>query len=88
MNTNLGHPQIPSSDSTTLCQQLNEQYTLIKSVCDTIAKSAYLVILHHHALLSNHLADDQINVSDGWHYVLPTLPVSCTPSGNFEESSS
>ena len=85
LNTNLGHPQLPAPDSSALCQQLNQQFSLLKKVCDTIQESAYLILLHHHALISNELADHQINVSDKWHYVWPALPFACTPTGSFEE---
>ncbi len=86
LDTNYGHPQIKiQEDSITLCTQLNQQYQLLKNLCDTISQSTYLVVLHHHALLSNQLADEQVNVRDIFHYVLPTLPFGCTPEGSFQD---
>jgi len=86
LDTNWGHPQIKvQDDSLTRCTQINQQYQLLKTLADTISQSKYLVVLHHHALLTNELADNQIKVGDVFHYVLTALPFSCTPSGNFQE---
>ncbi len=85
LDTNPGHPQLPPPDSSALCHQLNRQFHLLKSVCDTIQQSAYMVILHHHALLTNQMTEGKVDVREKFHYVLPELPVSCTPPGNFEE---
>lgn len=49
-NTNL----VPTN-----CEMMDEQYSMIMDVCDTIQESKYLVLLIHHAL---------------WHYV-PGLPL-------------
>lgn len=32
------------------CEQLDAQYELLKSVCDTIAEASHLLVLHHHAI--------------------------------------
>jgi hypothetical protein len=85
LNTNLGHPQLPAMDSSELCQALQQQFELLQQITDTIQQSAYLVLLHHHALLSETLVDGRLDLLDKWHYVLPSLPFSCTPFGTFEE---
>jgi len=41
MNTNL----VP-----TQCEMLNDEYTMISNVCDTISKSNHLILLMHHGL--------------------------------------
>lgn len=35
------------------CEQLNDQYEIIKNVCDTIQKSSHLVLLMHHGIWEN-----------------------------------
>jgi len=85
LDTNLGHPQLAPGDSLDLCNHLNQQFQLLKNLTDTIAQAKYLVVLHHHALLSPKLADGKKELTDVFHYVLPQLPFSCTPAGTFED---
>ncbi|HHS95635.1 MAG TPA: hypothetical protein ENJ45_03525 [Phaeodactylibacter sp.] len=85
LNTNLGHPQLTAIDSSLLCQQLNRQYKTLQNVADTIRQSSYLILLHHHALLSDGIAKGTVDLKAQWHYVLPQLRFSCTPNGSFEE---
>ena len=85
LNTNYGHPQLPPTDSLTICTELNQQFQVLKNLTDTIAEAKYLIVLHHHALLSPKLADGNKKLTDAFHYVLPQLPFSCTPAGTFED---
>lgn len=85
LDTNFGHPQLPSADSLTICMELNQQFQLLKNLTDTITQAKYLVVLHHHALLSPKLANGDKQLTDAFHYVLPQLPFSCTPAGTFED---
>ncbi len=85
LDTNFGHPQLPASDSLELCTALNQQFQLLQNLTDTIAAAKYLVVLHHHALLSPKLGDGTKKLPDVFHYVLPQLPFSCTPAGTFED---
>jgi len=85
LDTNFGHPQLPPADSLSICNELNQQFQLLKNLTDTIAQAKYLVVLHHHALLSPKLADGNKKLTDVFHYVLPQLPFSCTPAGTFED---
>lgn len=39
--------------SPTDCEKLNDQYTMIKNVCDTISESSHLIILSHHCVWSD-----------------------------------
>ncbi|MFZ1497484.1 MAG: hypothetical protein WAS72_10525, partial [Saprospiraceae bacterium] len=48
LNTNLqSYPSPNISDDD--CQRMNEQFTMLKNICDTITQSKNLIIIHHHA---------------------------------------
>ncbi|MEL6863153.1 MAG: metallophosphoesterase [Bacteroidota bacterium] len=82
-NTCFEHPQLPKYEAG--CEEMNAQYQLIKNVCDTLQKADYFVILHHHALLTNSIARNDLDVDTLFHYYRPKSRFSCEPAGSFEE---
>lgn len=85
MNTNLGHPQVEPMDSTLLCEALHRQINILHNITDTIKNSAYLVVLHHHGLLTKKLVEGRMDIIDKWHLITPSLPFDCAPHSTFEE---
>lgn len=85
MNTNLGHPQVAPMDSSLLCTALKEQINLLYNITDTIEKSAYLVVLHHHGFLTKKLVEGRMDIIDKWHLIIPDLAFDCVPNSTFEE---
>jgi len=81
LDTNFNHPQHGWSGG---CAGLEEQYQLIQHVCDTIQEASHLIILHHHVLLTNTIAQDQIDLRTIYHYYEPNLQLRCEPSETFE----
>lgn len=45
------------------CQALDDQYRMLKSVCDTISAASHLLIFHHHAI-----ATRVPGIPDNWFY--------------------
>lgn len=86
LNTNLGHSQLAKTDSSSLCKSLNDQFELIKNVTDTIESSAYLILLHHHGLITDSLANGRKEVLDKWHFLMPHQAFRCSPEETFEEA--
>ncbi len=82
LNTTFNHPQLETPDQ---CEDLNRQFELLRSITDTISQSSHLIILHHHCLLTNELADGQLDMDTIFHYYRPKLDFSCQPKGSFQE---
>ena len=56
---------------------------LIKAVTDTIQRSSHLVILHHHALLTNEIAEQKIKVEKVFNTYTPDYNIACEERGTF-----
>ncbi len=82
LNTTFNHPQLEARGQ---CAQMDAQMAMIRAVTDTIRAASHLVLLHHHALLTNELAGGELDMDTLWHYYRPRLPMSCQPSGSFQE---
>lgn len=82
LNTNFNHPQLTAPDE---CPQQDEQFALLKDICDTIQQASHLLILHHHCLLTNNMTKGQLDMDTIFHYYRPKLAFSCQPPGSFEE---
>lgn len=67
------------------CEMLDGQFNLIKAVTDTIQNSSHLVILHHHALLTNEIAEQKIKVEDAFNIYTPNYNIACEERGTFSE---
>lgn len=67
------------------CATLDGQLQLLKSVTDTIQESSHLVILHHHALLTNELTDNQVNIQKVFNFYAPNYNLGCEKRGTFTE---
>ncbi len=67
------------------CEALDGQLKMIVAIADTIQTSSHLVILHHHALLTNELTNDSINVQKIFNYYAPTFNIGCEERGTFTE---
>lgn len=67
------------------CEMLNGQWDLINAVTDTIQKSSHLVVLHHHALLTNALTENQLNIQKHFNLYQPDLNIGCKKRGPFSE---
>ena len=81
LNTTLNHPQLPATGQ---CAELAAQLQLIRDVTDTIQESSHLILLHHHALLTNELADNTLDMDTLWHYYRPNLSMDCVSGGSFQ----
>jgi len=67
------------------CETLDGQLKLIKAVTDTIQHSSHLVILHHHALLTNEIAEQKIKVEGAFNIYTPNYNIACEERGPFSE---
>ena len=67
------------------CELLDNQFNLIKSVTDTIQASSHLVILHHHALLTNEIAEQKIKVEEVFNVYTPDFNMAFEERGTFLE---
>lgn len=67
------------------CELLDAQINLIKAVTDTIQNSSHLVILHHHALLTNEIAEQKIKVEEVFNIYTPDFNIACEERGTFSE---
>ncbi|MEM6966738.1 MAG: hypothetical protein AAF573_18380, partial [Bacteroidota bacterium] len=67
------------------CEVLTGQLDLIKAVTDTIQSSSHLIVLHHHALLNNAMANDEIDMQKIFNFYAPNYNVGCEERGTFEE---
>lgn len=67
------------------CEMLDAQWNLIQAVTDTIQSSSHLVILHHHALLTNTLTEFQLDIKKHFNLYQPNLIISCEKRGTFSE---
>jgi len=67
------------------CEMIDGQWNLIKAVTDTIQHSSHLVILHHHALLTNTLTEHQLDLKKHFNLYQPNLIISCEARGTFSE---
>ena len=83
LNTNFNHPQIPKESDD--CSLMDEQFELIKKVTDTISTSSHLLVLHHHNLLTNEIAKNELEIDTIFHFNRPNLPIACSPKGSFQE---
>ena len=83
LNTNFNHPQ-DRAYTEDKCDLLNKQFQLLKQVTDTIQHSSHLIILHHHALLTNELSDHRYSMDTIFHFYRPQLPFRCEPEQSFE----
>ena len=81
--TEFGYPQYFHQPHE--CETLNGQWNMIKSVTDTLKDVSHLVILHHHALLTNEIADNKINVQTIFNFYEPNLNIGCEVRGTFAE---
>jgi len=81
--TEFGYPQYHHQPHE--CETLNGQWEMIKSVTDTLKDVSHLVILHHHALLTNKIAEDSIDVKSIFNFHDPTFNIGCEVRGTFEE---
>ena len=67
------------------CELLDEQWKMIEAVTDTLEQVSHLVILHHHALLTNNITEDKINVQSIFNFYDPTYNIGCEVRGTFEK---
>jgi hypothetical protein len=67
------------------CELLDGQMNLIKAVTDTIENSSHLIILHHHALLTNEIAEQKIKVEEAFNIYTPSFNLGCEDRGTFSE---
>ena len=67
------------------CELLNGQWKMIQSVTDTLQTVSHLVILHHHGLLTNKIAEDKIDVQAVFNFYDPTYNIGCEVRGTFED---
>ena len=67
------------------CELLDGQMNLIKAVTDTIQNSSHLIILHHHALLTNEITDQKIKVEEVFNIYTPDFNIACEDRGTFSE---
>ena len=67
------------------CELLDGQMDLIKAVTDTIQNSSHLIILHHHALLTNEIAEQKIKVEEVFNVYAPDFNLACEERGTFSE---
>ena len=81
--TEFSYPQYYSKPNE--CEVLDGQMEMIEAVTDTLKDISHLVILHHHALLTNSIAEDKINVQSIFNFYDPTFNVGCSVRGTFEE---
>jgi hypothetical protein len=58
---------------------------MLINIADTIEDASHLVILHHHALLSNSLTNDSLNINTIFNLSHPDNKISCKEPGTFEE---
>jgi len=80
LNTNLFwmYPAGPPQEQ---CRERQAQMDLMLSVLDTIRESSYLVILHHHALLTALKPD---SLRESFNINPETVTISCDPSDLFD----
>ena len=81
--TEFGYPQYFHQPHE--CETLNGQWDMIQSVTDTLQDVSHLVILHHHALLTNEIAENKINVQKIFNFYEPNLNIGCKVRGTFGE---
>ena len=67
------------------CKMRDAQWELIKSVTDTIQNSSHLIILHHHALLTNEIAEQKVKVEEIFNLYTPQYNICCEEEGSFSE---
>jgi len=58
---------------------------MILNTTETLQNVSHLVILHHHALLTNSIAENKINVQEIFNFYDPTFNIGCRIRGTFEE---
>lgn len=76
LNTNLFR-FFPAKQLEDDCKERAEQLALIRQVTDTISKSSHLVIMHHHAILSDLRADSSGRIPDLFNTNYPDVQASC-----------
>lgn len=81
-NTNFNHFQVSRPEDE--CPLMAQQYRMIQQVCDTIAVSKKLVILHHHALLNDRIAGDSLQLGKVFNFFRDSFKVNCVPEVWFE----
>ncbi len=77
------HPNYSPKDHE--CALLDGQVNLLQNIADTIKEASHLIILHHHSLLNNQLANDSLDYSKIFNYYHPEYLVSCENPATFEE---
>ena len=82
LNTTFNHPQLSTSDQ---CAELDAQFQMLQRLTDTLKTATHLILLHHHALLTNDLAEGKLDMDTLWHYYRPDLDMCCQPKGSFQE---
>lgn len=67
------------------CETLDGQMDLIRNVLDTLEHSSHLVILHHHALLTNEITAGKVDVKEIFNLYTPSYNIGCKKRGTFSE---
>lgn len=76
LNTNLFR-YFPPKQLQDDCDQRAEQLELIKNITDTIAQSSHLIILHHHAIMSELRRDSSGQIPEVFNTNYPGIQASC-----------
>jgi hypothetical protein len=76
LNTNLFR-FFPARQLNGDCDERREQLQLIEAVTDTVSESSHLVILHHHAIMSDLRRDSTGQIPDVFNTNYPEVQASC-----------
>jgi hypothetical protein len=76
LNTNLFR-FFPAKQLTDDCEERLSQLQLIESVTDTVSECSHLVILHHHAIMSDLRRDSIGQIPDVFNINYPDVQASC-----------
>ncbi len=82
LNTNLFWPY-PSKPAQKDCEAKAAQMALIKAVTDTIREASHLVILHHHALLTEYITAADGKPADAFNGTAITMRPTCDSTSDF-----
>ncbi len=76
LNTNLFR-FFPAKQLQDDCDEREKQLELIREVTDTISSASHLVIMHHHAIMSDLRADSSGRIPDLFNTNYPDIQASC-----------
>ncbi|MCP3928423.1 MAG: hypothetical protein GY705_04910 [Bacteroidetes bacterium] len=85
LNTNLYFPPTYIPDPA-MCEEMEQQIELIKTVTDTIHHSSHLIVLHHYGLLGNLILDEQEKIFKPFNVNITDWTVGCQDSTTFEKT--